>query len=132
MKALLVYLEFPDTYWSFRHALRFQGKRSAFPPLVLLTLSAMLPHAWERRLVDINVRPLNIADIDWADLVMLSAMLVQKESLLQVIAMCKERGKRIVVGGPYVSACVEPLNNVDHIFIGEAETTLPEFISDFE
>jgi hypothetical protein len=117
MKALLVYPEFPDTYWGFRYALRFQGERSTFPPLGLLTVSAMLPDAWERRLVDMNLRPLNIADIDWADLVMVSAMLVQKESLLRVIATCKGRGKRVVVGGPYVSTCVEPLTNVDHVFM---------------
>jgi radical SAM superfamily enzyme YgiQ (UPF0313 family) len=132
MKVLLVYPEFPETYWSFRHALRFESKRSAFPPLGLLTVSAMLPEAWERRLVDLNVQPLKAADIEWADLVMVSAMLVQKQSLLRVIAMCRERGKRVAAGGPYVTTCAEPLPGVDHIFIGEAETTLPEFLSDFE
>ena len=81
MKVLLVYPEFPDTYWSFRHALRFIGKRSAFPPLGLLTVSAMLPASWERRLIDLNVRPLKTSDIEWADIVMATAMLVQRESL---------------------------------------------------
>jgi radical SAM superfamily enzyme YgiQ (UPF0313 family) len=132
MKVLLVYPEFPDTYWGFRHALRFENKRSALPPLGLLTISAMLPGDWERRLVDMNVSPLNDPDLDWADLVMVSAMLVQKESLRRVVAMCQERGKRVAVGGPYVSTCVEPLAGADHIFIGEAETTLPEFIRDLE
>ncbi|MGH8731450.1 MAG: hypothetical protein ACREVF_07030, partial [Burkholderiales bacterium] len=108
MKVLLVYPEFPDTYWGFRHALRFENKRSAIPPLGLMTISAMLPTAWERRLVDMNVRPLNAADLDWADLVMVSAMLVQKESLRRVVAMCNERGRRVAVGGPYVSTSVEP------------------------
>src|SRR5918996_1184002 len=77
MKALLVYPEFPETYWSFRHALSFEGKRSAFPPLGLLTVSAMLPEKWERRLVDMNVRHLENADIEWADIVFASAMIVQ-------------------------------------------------------
>ncbi len=132
MKVLLVYPEFPDTYWSFRHALRFENKRSALPSLGLLTVSAMLPHGWERRLVDLNVRPLNSDDIEWADLVMVSAMLVQRESLRRVVAMCKEHGKPVAVGGPYISTSVEPLPGADHIFIGESETTLPEFIRDFE
>src|SRR5574341_716345 len=132
MKVLLVYPEFPETYWSFRHALRFESKRAAFPPLGLLTVSAMLPEAWERRLVDLNVQPLKAADIEWADLVMVSAMLVQKQSLLRVVAMCKERGKRVAAGGPYVSTRGKPLPGVDHVFIGEVETTLPEFVSDFE
>ena len=132
MKALLIYPEFPDTYWSFRHALTFEGKRSAFPPLGLLTVSALLPRAWARRLVDMNVRRLKDADIEWADIVFLSAMIVQKESLERVVALCKARGKRVVVGGPYVSTSAAQLPAADHIFVGEAETTLPEFASDLE
>jgi radical SAM superfamily enzyme YgiQ (UPF0313 family) len=132
MKALFIYPEFPDTYWSFRHALNFEGKRSAFPPLGLLTVSAMLPEEWERRLVDMNVRPLRETDIEWADIVFTSAMIVQKDSLERVVEMCKARGKRVVVGGPYVSTSAEHLPEADHIFVGEAETTLPEFVRDLE
>jgi radical SAM superfamily enzyme YgiQ (UPF0313 family) len=132
MKVLFIYPEFPETYWSFRHALSFEGKRSAFPPLGLLTVSAMLPAAWERRLVDMNVTRLRKSDIAWADIVFASAMLVQKDSLNDVVSLCKAQGKRIVVGGPYVSTSAEQLPEADHIFIGEAETTLPEFLSDLE
>src|SRR5919199_5648737 len=130
MKALLVYPEFPDTYWSFRHALSFEGKRAAFPPLGLLTVSAMLPPEWEQRLVDMNVRELKAADIEWADIVLASAMIVQRESLERVLSLCKARGKRVVVGGPYVSTSAGELPGADHIFVGEAETTLPEFLND--
>ena len=83
MKVLFVYPEFPDTYWSFRHALTLEGKQSAFPPLGLLTISAMLPSAWERRLIDMNVRSLKEADIEWADMVFASAMLVQKDNFFK-------------------------------------------------
>src|ERR671919_83490 len=102
MKTLLVYPEFPDTYWSFRHALSFEGKRSAYPPLGLLTVSALLPKTWKRRLVDMEVRRLKDADISWADIVLVTAMLVQKESVKQVIDRCKAMGKRVLIGGPYV------------------------------
>jgi radical SAM superfamily enzyme YgiQ (UPF0313 family) len=132
VKVLLVYPEFPDTYWSFRHALSFQGKRSAFPPLGLLTVSSMLPNSWERRLVDMNVRPLKKADIKWADIVFASAMLVQKDSLRSVVELCKSQGKRVVIGGPYITTSAEDLPEADHIFIGEAEATLPEFVRDIE
>jgi radical SAM superfamily enzyme YgiQ (UPF0313 family) len=132
MKALLIYPEFPDTYWSFRHALKFEGRRSAFPPLGLLTVSAMLPQSWERRLVDMNVRRLKDTDIEWADIVFTSAMIVQKDSLERVVEMCKAKAKRVVVGGPYVSTSAEHLPDADHIFVGEAETTLPEFVHDLE
>lgn len=132
MKALLVYPEFPNTYWSFRHALSFEGKRSAFPPLSLLTVSALLPSLWERRLIDMNVRRLRLADIRWADVVLISGMLVQKESLLRVIDLCNAAGKRVAVGGPYVSSNREGLAKADHIIIGEAETLLPKFAQDLE
>jgi radical SAM superfamily enzyme YgiQ (UPF0313 family) len=130
MKVLLINPEFPDTYWSFRHALPFEGKRSAFPPLGLLTVSALLPPSWERRLVDLNVQSLKTPDIDWADMVFATAMLVQKDSLKQVVQRCKARGKRVVLGGPYVTSTIEDLPEADHIFLGEAETTLPQFIAD--
>lgn len=130
MRVLLVYPEFPDTYWSFRHALKFEGKRAAFPPLGLLTVSAMLPKDWERRLVDMNVEDLWPDDIEWADIVFVSAMIVQNESLEKVVDLCRTMNKKVVVGGPYVSTSSERLPEADHIFIGEAETTLPEFIND--
>lgn len=130
MRVLLVYPEFPDTYWSFRHALSFEGKRSAFPPLGLLTVAALLPQAWERRLVDMNVQALKAADIAWAELVFVSAMLTQKEALERVVARCKALGKRVVVGGPYVTTDAAALPQADHLFLGEAETTLPEFVAD--
>src|SRR5579885_3456974 len=132
MKILLINHEYPDTYWSFRHALPFEGKRSAFPPLGLLTVSALLPAAWEKRLVDLNVRRLKSSDIEWADMVFCTAMIVQKDSLADVIARCKALGKRVVVGGPYVSTSAEQVPDADHVFIGEAETTLPEFVKDLE
>ena len=130
MKVLLINPEFPDTYWSFRHALPFEGKRCAFPPLGLITVSALLPPEWERRLIDLNVEPLTPADIEWADMVFVTAMLVQKNSLKQVVQRCKARGKRVVLGGPYITTTIEDLPDADHIFVGEAETTLPQFVND--
>jgi radical SAM superfamily enzyme YgiQ (UPF0313 family) len=130
MKILLVNPEFPDTYWSFRHALPFEGKRCAFPPLGLLTVSALLPPTWERRLVDLNVQRLKTSDLDWADMVFATAMLVQKESLREVVKLAKARGKRVVLGGPYVTSTIEQLPAADHIFRGEAEQTLPQFVDD--
>lgn len=132
MKVLLVNPEFPNTYWSFRHALPFEGKRCAFPPLGLLTVSALLPPTWERRLIDLNVQRLRASDIEWADMVMATAMLVQKDSLWEVVQRCKARGKRVVLGGPYVTTSVAEIPDADHVFLGEAETTLPQFVKDLE
>ena len=132
MKALLINPQFPTTYWSFRHALQFDGKRSAFPPLGLMTISAMLPRSWERRLVDLEVRPLKRADIEWADIIFATAMLVQKDSLKKIVKQCKAKGKTVVIGGPYITTSIEALPEADHIFLGEAETTLPQFLEDFQ
>ena len=130
MNILLVNPEFPDTYWSFRHALPFEGKRCAFPPLGLLTVSALLPPSWKKRLVDLNIESLKESDIAWADMVFATAMLVQKDSLREVVKRCKAQGKRVVLGGPYVTSTREELPPADHLFRGEAETTLPEFVAD--
>lgn len=132
MKVLLVYPEFPETYWSFRHALSFEGKKSAFPPLGLLTVSALLPDTWERRLVDMNVQSLKPKDVAWADVVFASAMIVQKPSLEQVVKLCNSMGTKIVVGGPFVTTTLEPLAGADHVVLGEAEETLPQIIRDLE
>lgn len=132
MRVLLINPEFPDTYWSFRHALPFERKRCAFPPLGLLTVSALLPKSWERRLVDLNVRELRSSDIEWADMVFVTGMLVQKKSLHAVVRQCKAAGKRVALGGPYVTTAVEDAPEADHIFLGEAETTLPQFVKDLE
>jgi radical SAM superfamily enzyme YgiQ (UPF0313 family) len=132
MKVLFVYPVFPNTYWSFKYALEFEGKKSAFPPLGLLTVAAMLPKSWERRLIDLNVEPLKPEEIEWADIVFISAMIVQKESLEQVIKACRAKGKRIALGGPYVSTSSDQFPEVDFIFVGETETTLPQFVEDLE
>ncbi len=100
LKILLVYPEFPDTFWSFKHALKFIRKKAGAPPLGLLTVAAMLPVQWEKRLVDLNVTELTEADLKWADLVFLSAMIVQRESAKLVIKRCKEAGATVVAGGP--------------------------------
>ncbi|HEU4713493.1 MAG TPA: B12-binding domain-containing radical SAM protein [Pyrinomonadaceae bacterium] len=132
MKVLLVNPEFPDTYWSFRHALPFEGKRSVFPPLGLMTVSALLPESYERRLVDLNIERLKTSQIEWADMVFITGMLAQKKSLHEVVERARKLGKRIVLGGPYVTSTIEELPYADHIFQGEAETTLPEFFKDLE
>ena len=132
MKVLLVYPEFPDTFWSFKHALPFQGKRSAFPPLGLLTISAMLPAHWQKRMVDLNVRRLKDSDLAWADVVFFSAMIVQGPSLEYQIARAKRRGKRTVVGGPIASAHDKSLLQADHVVEGEAEDLLAGLAEDLE
>ncbi len=132
MKVLLVNPEFPETYWSFRHALPFEGKRSVFPPLGLLTVSSLLPKNCERRLVDLNIESLETSQLEWADMVFITGMLVQKKSLHSVVKQARALGKKVVLGGPYVTSTIEELPHADHVFQGEAETTLPEFFADLE
>jgi len=132
MKTLMVYPEFPDTFWSFKHALPFQGKRSAYPPLGLLTVAAMLPPSWPKRLVDLNVRRLRDSDLDWADVVFFCGMMVQGPSMKRQIARCKERGLRTVVGGPIASAKDPDIAEADHVVEGESEELIPSLVADLE
>ncbi|HSB31400.1 MAG TPA: cobalamin B12-binding domain-containing protein [Candidatus Sulfobium mesophilum] len=115
MKALLIYPEFPDTFWSFRYALKFIHRKASSPPLGLLTIAAMLPETWEKRLVDMNAESLHDDDLTWADLVFISAMSVQKESVKEVIVRCKTAGVRIVAGGPLFTTEYEAFEAVDHL-----------------
>ena len=132
MKILLVYPEYPDTFWSFKYALRFVSKKASFPPLGLLTVAAMLPDAWEKKLVDMNATTLTGKDLKWADYMFISAMNVQKKAAREVIARCNKFGTKIVAGGPLFTTEYEEFNGVDHFVLNEAEVTLPPFLEDFE
>jgi radical SAM superfamily enzyme YgiQ (UPF0313 family) len=132
MKILLVYPKYPDTFWSFKYALKFISKKATLPPLGLLTVAAMLPAEWEKRLVDKNVEPLRDKDLLWADYVFLSAMSIQRESAQAVIARCKALGVKVVAGGPLFTANHEEFGDVDHFVLNEAEITLPPFVEDLK
>jgi len=130
MNVLLIYPKFPDTFWSFKHALKFIRKKSSAPPLGLLTIAAMLPKEWQLRLADINVRELRQKDLDWADMAFISAMTVQRESAREIISRCKSNGVRVVVGGPLFTTEPEEFSKVDHFVLNEGEITLPAFLKD--
>jgi radical SAM superfamily enzyme YgiQ (UPF0313 family) len=132
IKILMVYPEFPDTFWSFKHALKFIRKKAFAPPLGLLTVAAMLPTEWEKRLVDLNVTHLTQQDLAWADYVFISAMIVQREAARAVIARCKQAGVKVVAGGPLFSIEHASFPDVDHLVLNEAEITLPLFLADLE
>jgi len=132
MNALLIYPEFPDTYWSFKHALKFLGKRAAQPPLGLMTVAALLPKAWKKRLVDVNVERLRDRDLAWADVAMISAMHIQHPSLAAIVERCRARGLRTVVGGPIASSISAAELKVDHVVIGEAESLIAGLARELE
>jgi len=130
LKVLLVYPEFPDTFWSFKHALKFIRKKAGAPPLGLLTVAAMLPAGWEPRLVDLNVQDLSDEDLAWADIAFVSAMAVQRDAAQAAIKRCKRAGLTVVAGGPLFVGEHEQFPDVDHFVLNEAETTLPPFLAD--
>jgi radical SAM superfamily enzyme YgiQ (UPF0313 family) len=132
MNALLIYPKIPNTFWSFSYAVKFLKRKSAFPPLGLITIAKMLPKDWSLKLVDMNVKPLKKKDILWADIVFISAMTIQRESVLSVIKMCRNFKKKTVAGGPLFTS--EPFNfvDIDHLVLNEAEITLPQFLEDLK
>jgi len=132
MRILLIYPEYPDTFWSFKHALKFIRKRAALPPLGLLTIGAMLPKEWTKKLVDMNVTKLSEKDLAWADCAFISGMSVQRTSAHEAIAQCKEANLKVIAGGPLFTSEYDQFEDVDHFVLNEAELTLPPFLADLE
>jgi radical SAM superfamily enzyme YgiQ (UPF0313 family) len=132
LNALLVYPEYPDTFWSFKHALKVVFKKATHPPLGVLTVAAMLPAEWNKKLIDMNVEKLKDKHIKWADYVFISAMVVQKDSVKETIARCKELGKKIVAGGPLFTTEPDNFDDVDYLVLDEGEITIPRFLKDFQ
>ena len=132
MKILMVYPDYENTFWGFKRILRLLGKKASFPPLGLLTIGAMLPLHWEKKLVDMNTDKLEEKDIKWADYVFISAMIVQKETAKKVIALAKKLGKPVVAGGPLFTTGHEEFPEVDHLVLGEVEDYFHEVLDDLE
>jgi radical SAM superfamily enzyme YgiQ (UPF0313 family) len=122
MNILLIYPALPNTFWSFKYALKFVGKKAAYPPLGLLTVAAMLPEEFNRRLVDVNVDALVEDDLAWADMAFIGAMAVQRESAKHIIARCRARGLKVVAGGPLFTAEPDEFEEVDHLVLDEANS----------
>jgi len=132
-KILLVSPKTPNTFWSFKHAIKFISKKALHPPLGLITVAAMLPIQWKKKLIDLNIEQLKDKHIKWADYVFISAMEIQKKSTREIINRCKKMGVKIVVGGPLFTASYsEYIDCVDHIFLNEVEDTIHDFLYDLK
>ena len=131
-KALLVYPEHPPTYWGANYALEMVGIKAAFPPLGLLTIAAMFPPEYELRVADMNVAPLEDSDLEWADMVFTSTMIVQRVSLNTVIERCNRAGVPVIAGGPHPTTFHDEIPGVDHFVLDEAEEIFPGFLRDLE
>lgn len=134
MRVLLVYPRFPKSFWSFEKALQLVGRKALLPPLGLITVAAILPDEWEYKLVDRNIEEITAAEWDWAEMVILSGMIVQKDDLLAQLREAKRRGKPVAVGGPYATALPQELEatGVDYLILDEGEITLPMFVEALE
>ena len=112
--------------------MKFIGRKASFPPLGLMTVAAMLPGPWDKRLVDMNVRPLADSDLQWADFVFISAMTIQRQSAQVIIDRCRRLGVKTVAGGQLFTACHDDFPEVDHLLLGEGEVTLPQFLAELQ
>jgi radical SAM superfamily enzyme YgiQ (UPF0313 family) len=130
MRILLVYPVFPPTFWSYEKILALVNRKVLLPPLGLITVAAILPQEWDFKLVDRNIRPVTEEEWAWADLVLLSAMIVQKQDLLAQIREAKGRGKLVAVGGPYATSVPSEVQDAgaDFLILDEGEITLPLFV----
>jgi len=128
-KILLVYPEFPRTYWGLQYGLEIAGRRATMPPLGLITVAALLPRAWQVRLIDMNIEPLSDADLLWADAVLVGGMLIQAPSMREIVRRARAQGRRTVVGGPAPSTAPGEFAEADVVFGGEAEGRVPELVA---
>jgi radical SAM superfamily enzyme YgiQ (UPF0313 family) len=132
MNILFVSPETPTTFWSFRNALKFVSKKSSEPPLGLLTVAAMLPQVWNKKLIDLNVSPLKDEHLNWADYVFLTGMNVHISSMKRIITRCNQVGVKVVLGGPLATLDPEQFLGVDHFVLGEVENIIAGFVKDLE
>lgn len=134
-QVLLIYPETPPSFWGFRQALKFLGKRESMPPLGLITVAAMFPKSgYELKLIDMNVSHLRDADIKQADIVLVSAMIVHAKSLKEIIARCNNIGRPVIVGGPYATSYSDIVKDMGAtcLVIGEAEGIFSQLLADWE
>ena len=129
MKILLISPRTPDTFWSFKHAIRFVSRKASMAPLGLLTVAAMLPPEWQLKLVDMNVEKLRDEDLRWADYVMLGAMIVHKDSVREIVARCAAFKKTVIAGGPLFTTGHEAFPEIQHFVLGEAEELMPQVVA---
>jgi len=132
MKILMVYPECPESFWSFKHIITLFGKKAYLPPLGLMTVSALLPDEFEKKLIDMNTTELTDQDLLWADFVFISGMIVQKESSISVIKRCKDLGVKTIAGGPLFTSLHEQFEEVDYFILNEGEITIPMFLDDLK
>jgi len=132
MNVLLVYPRGPETFWSFRHVLKFVSKKAAFPPLGLLTVAALLPQQWNFKLVDLNVAELSDEVLHWADYVLLSGMIVHRRSAHEVAARCVQHEKTVIAGGPLFTTGFREFPEIHHFVLGEAEDVIGKLAADME
>jgi radical SAM superfamily enzyme YgiQ (UPF0313 family) len=134
MKVLLIQPKFLTSFWSLAESCKLDNRKTLLPPLGLLTVAALLPVTWEFRLADLNVRTLTVDDWQWADLVMISGMIIQREGTLSLVREAKDRGKTVVVGGPYATALSQEVLDAgaDFLVRGEAENLIPSLLAALE
>jgi radical SAM superfamily enzyme YgiQ (UPF0313 family) len=133
MKALMVNPRLPLSFWNFKSILKIINKKIVYIPLGLITAAALLPQNWELKLVDLNAEKLMDDMINWADLIFISAMIVQKESVRRIIDRSHYLGKQVVVGGPLFNHGVDKeFVDIEYQIHNEAEITLPRFLEDFK
>jgi len=132
MKILLIYPEYENTFWNVKKVLRLVGKKAAYPPLGLLTVAAMLPRKWEKKLVDMNCEALKEENIKWADYVMIGSIVGQKQSTKKVLDLVHKIGKTVIAGGSLFTTCYDEFSGIDTVVLGEAEEIIPTLIKDIE
>src|SRR6202795_2223241 len=133
IRVLMVWPSFPASFRSIGEMMQIVPERALVPPLGLITVAALCPAHWKIRLVDLAFQALRDEDILWADLVMVSAMAVQRKSVRLTLERASKLNRRTMIGGPYASSDPEALLPLaDHVVVGEPDEIFPEIAADLE
>ena len=130
---VLINPRFEVSYWGLEHALPLLGKQCNLPTACLPLLAALTPDGHRMTIVDENVEPIDYDRLAQADIVGLTGMNVQRRRMREILSELKVRGIFTVVGGPWVSVREDYFDDLaDVIFVGEAETTWPQFLEEWD
>jgi radical SAM superfamily enzyme YgiQ (UPF0313 family) len=133
LRALMVWPRFPRSFWGLEGMLEMLPENAIMPPLGLITVAALCPPSWEIRLVDRAFEDLRDEQILWADLVMVSAMYVQREDAHAILARARALGKRTIIGGAYASSQPETVAALaDHVVVGEPDEVFDSIAAGLE
>ncbi|TWU04510.1 B12-binding domain-containing radical SAM protein [Stieleria varia] len=132
-KIAIINPAFEVSYWGLEHAQKMMGYRANMPVASLPLLAALTPPEHEVVLIDENVEDIDYDMLADFDIVGITGMSVQRFRMEEILTELRAREMFVVAGGPWVTVEESYFESlVDVTFVGEAEVTWPQFLTEWE